>query len=325
MVYRCGDATYTAGEIADIRRTRGGDGTVEFRNGGVVCVATGDIMQDESDDGPSDGSIVATEKTTKTERTPEGSRTITESTTDRDGEISTSTTTTNNVEDQIRWQNLGYYDRLDKIGGGPLYTKVSETYAEELPNRLRSESGGTDSPEYKAFIQGLKGYFGQSFESYTSADAAWSRVVEDAKAGNTAAMELLQRGRGSFDPKDFEKGSRGPGSSGPRYTITNANEEDVYTIAQSLAMEMIGRPITEKQFGKLLSRVRQEEKANPTVTRTVGNTTTTETGITDQERQSVMAELLQERPEWRQHQMSQGVLDALTRSIQEGKRLDSGV
>jgi hypothetical protein len=219
-------------------------------------------------------------------------------------------------------RELGVTDTFDRSDQD---IRTSIDYAEGLPNRIRAESGGTDSKEYKQFIKGLKGYFGQSFESYTSADAAWNRVVEDAKAGNKVAMDLLSQGRANFDPKDFEKGRRGSGSSGPRYTITNANEEDVYTIAQSLAMEMIGRPITEKQFGKLLSRVRQEEKANPTVTRTVGNTTTTETGITDQERQSVMAELLQERPEWRQHQMSQGVLDALTRSIQEGKRLDSGV
>lgn len=220
-------------------------------------------------------------------------------------------------------RELGVTDTFDRRDNT---VKTSIEYAENLPNRIRAEEGGTDGPGYQELEQGLKGYFGQSFSSYTSVDTAWNRVVEDAKAGNRAAMDLLNMGqqRAALDGED--EGSGGSGAyTGPRYSITEANEEDLYTMAQSLAMEMIGRPINEKQFNRVLKRVRGAEQDNPTVTRTVGNTTTTETGITNEERKSVMAELLQENPNWRRHQMSQGVLDALTRNIQEAKRLDSGV
>ena len=214
------------------------------------------------------------------------------------------------------------FDRSDRT------VKTSVEYAQGLPNRIRADAGGAFGREYQDLEQGLRGYFGQSFESYTSIDAAWNRVVEDAQAGNKAAMDLLAGGRTAFDMGFGQNpASRGPGSGGPsvRYSIDNANEEDIYTLAQGLAMEMIGRPISEKQFNKLLTRVRKEENDSPTITRTSGNRTTTEAGITTEERKSVMAELLQENPGWRQHQMSQGVLDALTRNIQQAKRLDSGV
>ena len=221
-------------------------------------------------------------------------------------------------------RELGVTDTFDR---SDQTVKTSVEYAEGLPNRIRAEGGGTESQEYKDLEKGLKGYFNQSFSSYTSVDSAWNRVVEDAKAGNQAAMDLLAGGKQTFDilGDPSKRGTRGSGAPSVTYSIDNANEEDIYTLAQGLAMEMIGRPISEKQFDKLLQRVRKEEQASPTVTRRSGNTVTTEAGITTEERQSVMAELLQENPQWQQHQMTQGVLDALTRNIQEAKRLDSGV
>lgn len=220
-------------------------------------------------------------------------------------------------------RELGVTDTFDRTDRTVV---TSVDFAENLPNRIRAEEGGTGGRRYQELEDGLRGYFGQSFESYSSLDAAWNRVVEDAMAGNREALRLLEIGqiRNSLDPGDDGVGGGGV-PAGPRYTINEASEEDIYTLAQGLAQEMLGRPITDKQFDNLLKRVRKEENANPTVTRTMGNTTKTEVGVTNEDRKSVMAELLQENPRWRNYQMSQGVLDALTRSIQTGKRLDSGV
>lgn len=221
-------------------------------------------------------------------------------------------------------RELGVTDVFDRRDNT---IKTSIDYAENLPNRLRAEEGGTGGRRYQELVQGLEGYFDQDFSSYTSIDTAWNRVVEDAKGGNRVAMDLVAMGRVQGQDQGQTTGGGGGGGAytGPRYSVTEANEEDLYTMAQSLAMEMIGRPINGEQFDRVLKRVRNAERENPTVSRTVGNRTTTETGITNEGRQSVMAELLQENPDWRRHQMSQGVLDALTRNIQEAKRLDSGV
>lgn len=322
--YKCGGNIYTAGEMSDFLSNRSGDGVVEYRDGAMFCVPENKIVQASNSDSAS-GDIEASERTRRTERTPTGTRTVTEYENTQGGVTTSGTSVTNEIEDRVRWQNV-YFPGRPETGGSRGYETLTVSEAENLPSRIRAEEGGTENSRYKDLEQGIKGYFGQSISSYTSLDAAWNRIVEDAQAGNVAAMDLLASGKQAFDILgDPSKRGRGSGAPSVTYSIDKANEEDIYTLAQGLAMEMIGRPITEKQFDKLLKRVRKEEQASPTITRRSGNTVTTEAGITTEERQSVMAELLQENPQWRQHQMSQGVLDALTRNIQEAKRLDSGV
>lgn len=298
---------------------------------GYVCVDdNGQIIEGEfayAEDSPYPGQSDGNKSLSveRTEQTPRGPKTVTEYTRTEGGITTSGVTEKLEVEDRVRWQEK-YFPGRPETGGSRGYETLTVSEAENLPSRIRAEEGGTENSRYKDLEQGIKGYFGQSISSYTSLDAAWNRIVEDAQAGNVAAMDLLSSGKQAFDilGDPSKRGRSGSGAPSVTYSIDKANEEDIYTLAQGLAMEMIGRPITEKQFDKLLKRVRKEEQASPTITRRSGNTVTTEAGITTEERQSVMAELLQENPQWRQHQMSQGVLDALTRNIQEAKRLDSG-
>lgn len=299
---------------------------------GYVCVDdNGEIIEGEfayPEDSPYPGESDGNKSLSveRTEQTPRGPKTVTEYTRTEGGVTTSGVTEKLEVEDRVRWQNV-YRPGRSETGGGRRYETLTVSEAQNYPSKVRAEEGGTENSRYQNLEQGIKGYFGQSISSYTSLDSAWNQIVEDARNGNEAAMDLLAGGKQAFDilGDPSKRGTRGSGAPSVTYSIDNANEEDIYTLAQGLAMEMIGRPITEKQFDKLLKRVRKEEQASPTITRRSGNTVTTEAGITTEERQSVMAELLQENPQWEQYQMTQGVLDALTRNIQEAKRLDSGV
>jgi len=96
-------------------------------------------------------------------------------------------------------------------------------------------------------------------------------------------------------------------------------------LADSLAQEMIGRTITDKEFKRMYKRVRKEEMESPRTTRIEGGVQVTETGMTDLERQEVLQEVLREKPEWEQYQMTTGVLDAMNNAIQATGVLDSGI
>lgn len=117
----------------------------------------------------------------------------------------------------------------------------------------------------------------------------------------------------------------GGGASGPNKFVTERNEADVRILANALAEEMIGRTITEKEFGRMMKKVRRAEADSPRVVSVDGDTQVTEEGVSDAERQEVLQEVLREKPEWQEYQMTTGVLDAMNSAIQSTGALDSGI
>jgi hypothetical protein len=63
--------------------------------------------------------------------------------------------------------------------------------------------------------------------------------------------------------------------------------------------------------------VRKEEGKSQTISRSSGKTTRTETGITNAEREEVLAEVLRENPEWKKYQMDTASLDYTRDFIRE--------
>lgn len=123
----------------------------------------------------------------------------------------------------------------------------------------------------------------------------------------------------------YGSGGGGGAGSGPNKFVTERNEADVRILADSLAQEMIGRTVTEKEFGRMMKRVRRAENDSPRVVTVNGDTQVTEEGVSDAERQEVLQEILREKPEWQEYQMTAGVLDAMNSAIQETGALDSGI
>lgn len=197
----------------------------------------------------------------------------------------------------------------------PIITK-SIAEAKNYINEVRAKGGGVENnPEYANLVAGVEGYFGVKIESYTSIDAAFNRIVDDVAADGGSIMGALDQGRKFRMMPGFGGGDGGGG--GTRYSYTEANDADVRVLANGLAEEMIGRRITEKEFDKLLKRVRKEEGESPTISRSSGKTTRTETGITNSEREEVLAEVLRENPEWKKYQMDTASLDYTRDFIRE--------
>lgn len=158
-------------------------------------------------------------------------------------------------------------------------------------------------------------------------DSAVNDAATAAANDQNVTVSDILRTYGTYDiyGNPYAGSGGGGGSAGPSEFVTHANEEDVRLLANGLAEEMIGRTITDDEFKRMYKRVRKAEKKAPRVVSVSGKTQVTETGITDAERADVMAEILREKPEWEQYQMTHGVLDAMNAAMQETGVLDSGI
>ncbi len=158
-------------------------------------------------------------------------------------------------------------------------------------------------------------------------DSAVNDAATAAANDENVTVSDILRTYGTYDiyGDPYAGSGGGGGASGPTEFVTHANEDDVRLLANGLAEEMIGRSITDDEFKRMYKRVRKAEREAPRVVSVNGNTQVTETGVTDAERADVMSEILREKPEWEQYQMTHGVLDAMNAAMQETGVLDSGI
>ena len=232
------------------------------------------------------------------------------------------TRTSETISPRVKWEETesGYFDRLDKLGGGPatIYNTRKTEDAEAYIGEVRAQGGGIeDNPQYSNLRTGLMGYFGQRFKTYTSDDAAWRQLVEDAASFNVSPLDLLKEGQAAYlGSGGYGSGGSG-GSGGTSKSYTNANKADVRVLANAISEDMIGRRITDKEFDRMLKKVRKEENKSPTITTRSGKTTRTKEGITDAERQEVLEGVLRENPEWKKYQMDVAALDYTRDFIRE--------
>lgn len=115
-------------------------------------------------------------------------------------------------------------------------------------------------------------------------------------------------------------GGGGGGYSGPRETVTLANERDLRTTADSVAAEVLGRPVTDDEFERVLKRVRKAERSEPTVTTSGVGRTVTESGLTAQGRQDIITEMLMQGPEAEDFMKATTMMDAFYKALSEGPR-----
>jgi len=234
-----------------------------------------------------------------------------------DGTVVTTETLTET--DPVIKQKGGYYDRLDRMGGGEGPDIMTSEYeAQSYPMDVMGTTGARGNPQYDSFQQGLEGYFGQEFMSYTTDQSAWNQMIKIAQRQNVSPWTLLSQGKKNYDPDAGKKG--GGGSGGVSYSYQEMNEADVRVLANEMSEAFIGRRVTEKEFQQLLKKVRKEEGKSPTITSSSGNTTRTKSGITNAEREEVMAEILNENPEYREYQMGEAALEYTRKYLAEQKQ-----
>lgn len=232
------------------------------------------------------------------------------------------TTVTTNSEGTGTQTVTKPYDRVlkrdERMPGSPMVTadrmegpaSESRFDTEQYQDNLLVDGG------LNSFDKGLEGFFGQKFSAYSTRQTAWNDLIDIAKEKGISPYDLLESGRRAYR----EGGGGGSGGGGTTRSFSEANEDDVRLLANNLSEEMIGRRIDDKEFARLLSRVRKEEQANPTVTTRSGDTSRTSGGVTTEARNEAMREVLVENPEFKDFQMGEGALRYTQRYIEEQSR-----
>jgi hypothetical protein len=203
---------------------------------------------------------------------------------------------------QSQYPNDYYYRTMDNARGYPAMLRAQARDPRATPEQKNA---------YDNFLTQLRGYTGSKLGTMGSVDTAWDGLLDDAQRGDVAALQLL--GYGTSPDND---GGRGSGGGGGRYgttsSVTHANEADVRALANTVAENMIGRNLSDKEFNKIYGRFRSGEAASPTVTTSSPGGSVTQQGATAQERQDILEEIIMENPEFSTYQGGEGMLDKMT-------------
>lgn len=160
----------------------------------------------------------------------------------------------------------------------------------------------------------------QSFHDsvYTDAARLAGQKVTPQQVLGTLLNPVMM---GLTDP--FGEGRKGP-YTGPRESITVMAESDINATANALALEMIGRPLNEKELTRVTKRIRGAEMAQPQVTTGDVKRTVTEQGLTAQGREDILREVIASRPEYEQYQVDTTVLDTMLSEFKKREQMVNG-
>ncbi len=167
---------------------------------------------------------------------------------------------------------------------------------------------------------------------------AITRIAQDAGFGAAAAPTATPTsgggsrssgGGGGRSSGGSGGGGGGGGVSGMAQTSVSYDplgEGDLKDLANTISMEMLGKGVTEKQWGRILQKVREKEAANPRVTTSqsgVGQSvTSTQPGVSNADRQDVIQNILQKAPQYGDYQKATTLMGFFDQALNE--RLQGG-
>lgn len=172
----------------------------------------------------------------------------------------------------------------------------------------------------------------KQYHPNSTGESLWDKAISGAaaltEAGKpTTAFEWLSsysEQYGGDDPSGGSRGSGRGGYSGPVAQTTFMDERDVDRTANALALELIGRPLSQKELSKVTARLRSEEKANPTVTTPGVGSSVTQSGLSAEGRADVLREVIAENPEYQQFQVDTTVLDTMLSELNKREQMVNG-
>lgn len=234
-----------------------------------------------------------------------------------DGRVYTGISVSDGIRDVLgNVYQEAVYEEKDKALLGT-WNQILQTPAayEELKNTYRLHY--RKKPNYEPSPNQLLSLLGRAVDQASTAFANEAKVSVSDVLNQYAGIDAYGVPIGGY--------SGGSGSGGVSRSIEYSNPADMRLLADALAEEMIGRSVTEDEFALMMKRLRREESDSPQVSTRSGNTTVTKAGISQAERQEVLTEILREKPEWQEFQLTSGVLDAMSESIRGSEALDSGI
>jgi hypothetical protein len=162
---------------------------------------------------------------------------------------------------------------------------------------------------YEDFLTDLRRYTNSELGTDGGVMTAWTDLLKTAQRAGVPALMLLARG--TFDEGGDSGGSGSRSKYGTTAQALYANQADVRVLANTLADNLIGRNVTDKEFKKIYSDFRKEEGKSPTVTTTSPGGSVTQQGVTNAERQEILEELLMETPDFAAYQGGAGMIDRM--------------
>jgi len=200
------------------------------------------------------------------------------------------------------------------IPAGEVETTIPYYEAQQIANELRGQGG----KKYEDFVGKLRAYTGSELGTTGGVDSAWNTVLTDAYSAGVNAFDLLDRGPSLIDketPGATPTGARG--YAGPRATVTMQAESDVRELADAVAVEMIGRAVSEDEMAKILKRVRKAEVEQPTITSSRVASTTTQQGLTAEGRRDIVENIIAKKPEYAEFQKATTLMGWFDRALNE--------
>ena len=227
-----------------------------------------------------------------------------------------------------RWVSSPGYSENSR----PLVQQTMPVFeAQDYFNRIwgmGSVAGASDASksQLSGMVAALRRYTDSELGTRGQLEDAWNDAVKDASRSGVSVFALLGGATPLGDDGDQGSGgSRGSGGySGPVAQTTFMDERDVDRTANALALELIGRPLSQKELSKVTARLRSEEQANPTVTTPGVGSSVTQAGLSAEGRQDVLREVIAENPAFQQFQVDNTVLDTMLSELNKREQMVNG-
>ena len=216
----------------------------------------------------------------------------------------------------------------------------TQPYIRTMYDLTRGDASGwltqlraTDRTSYSNLMDMLRAteYLGPRAKSPASELDAFKKAANEASAryltGETENVDVIeyiysQLGQGGAGG-DGTGGGRG-GYKGPVASRTMQAESDIKATANALAIELIGRPVDDKELDRIVKRMRGAEMAQPQVTTSVPGSSVTKQGLTPQGREDILREVISKNPEFIDYQLDTTVMDLMLEDIDTGKQVARG-
>lgn len=155
-------------------------------------------------------------------------------------------------------------------------------------------------------------------------DAGYGGSAPSTKDTSSAPNGNTRNGRSPSGGRSSSGGGSGMAQTSVSYDPLG--EGDLKDLANTISMEMLGKGVTEKQWGRILQKVREKEAANPRVTTSqagVGQSvTSTQPGVSNADRQDVIQNILQKAPQYGDYQKATTLMGFFDQALNE--RLQGG-
>jgi len=182
------------------------------------------------------------------------------------------------------------YDQVSKSQAGTIGFYRQQSLGEQkLWERAGAELGRSGHSLYADYVE---------LSAYASTDGArispFELLMSDLSRG---AATLADDGSGSGS------GSYGGGGGGSNSTIVLSNREDARSVIDTLALQMVGRTVNDKEFEQYFSALNAAERANPTVVSMEGGSVVQQSGMSSAGREQVLADQLRKNDDFAEFQV----------------------